>query len=204
MNWEGWCGPNSLSCFTDEEIEAKAVKWQVQAHTVRRREWQTSDYHSRPPMVCNLWLSAQQEKGLLNNMWVVYVPFIWKQTISRLFQFSEDSITVVAPGPIGSGLDLSPSYLFVELSSFSFIHIWKMDQIIDVFQQLVKLHKAIREMDLSVKTQSKAQEISCIIIESVFPFSSLPLDLTFFCGALSLWVKWSLPLPLFLPEKIEK
>lgn len=103
---------------------------------------------------------------------------------SRLFQFSKDSITVVAPGPIGSGLDLSPSYLFVEF--FSFIHILKMDQVIDVFQQLVKLHKAIREMDLSVKTQSKAQEMSCIIIESILPFSSLPLDLTFLCGALSL------------------
>lgn len=103
---------------------------------------------------------------------------------SRLFQFSKDSITVVVPGPIGSGLDLSPSYLFVEF--FSFIHILKMDQVIDVFQQLVKLHKAIREMDLSVKTQSEAQEISCIIIESILPFSSLPLDLTFLCGALSL------------------
>ena len=102
------------------------------------------------------------------------------------YQFSKDSISVVAPGPIGSGLDLSPSYLFVELSSFSFIHILKIDQIIYVFQQLVKLHKAIREMDLSVKTQSKAQEISCIIIESVFPFSSLPLDLTFFCRTLPL------------------
>lgn len=59
-------------------------------------------------------------------------------------------------------------------------------------------------MGLLLKTQSKAQEMSYLVIENVFPFSSLPLDWTLFVRALSLAIKWTLDLPLMFPEKIEK
>lgn len=82
----GWTEKDGVGLIHALALQMKKLKQKLSSDrskpTQSEEKWQTSDYHSRPPMACNLWLSVQQEKGLLNNMWVVYVPFIWKQTIS--------------------------------------------------------------------------------------------------------------------------